>query len=209
MELGILVRGILIGLMMCAPVGPVGLFCVRKTIARGRAAGLASVLGASVVDGLYCALAGFGITFVASFLARQYVWVELLGGGILILLGIKLFFSPVKERQGENNQNGVFRAFTSAFIIMLANPMPILVFTATFTALGIQGWKGDYVSTAALVAGVFMGSALWAPILVGLVSAFGDRYSPKHIRLVNRISGGIIAGVGATLVLSILLGSKG
>jgi threonine/homoserine/homoserine lactone efflux protein len=100
-------------------------------------------------------------------------------------------------------------AFTAAFLLMLANPLPILVFTATFTALGIQGWKWDYASTAALVVGVFLGSALWAPILVGLVSVFGDQYTPKHIRLVNRVSGGIIAAVGAGLALWILLAAKG
>jgi arginine exporter protein ArgO len=84
---------------------------------------------------------------------------------------------------------------------MLANPMPILVFTATFTALGVHGWKDAYAATSALVAGVFLGSAVWAPILATTVAYFKPQLSPRQLRLSNRIAGAVIMGFGIAVCI--------
>src|SRR5512139_2322421 len=93
MSIFIFLQGFFVGLLLCAPIGPIGLLSVKRTLTHGRAAGVASVLGASAADVLYCALAGFGITLISSFLERQHLWLELSGGLILILLGMRIFFS--------------------------------------------------------------------------------------------------------------------
>ena len=128
----VFIKGLLIGIFMCAPVGPVGLLSVKRTLTQGRAAGIASVLGAATADLLYCCLAGFGITLISNFLEEKHVWLELAGGLILVLLGINIFFSKPAAQTANNGATNLFSDFTSTFLLMLANPFPLVLFTATF-----------------------------------------------------------------------------
>ena len=200
----IFIKGVIAGLVACAPVGPIGLLCVRRTLIYGRLAGLVSVLGASTADGLYCLIAGLGVTYIATLLKNEQTMFTLLGGSILVALGLKLFFTPPAQKTPEVSENGLLHAYVSSFIVMLANPMLIFVFSAAFTALGVHGWKADYLSTATLVAGVFIGSALWAPILVLAVSLFRPQFGPRQQMTLNRVSGLIILGFGVAAGVFIL-----
>lgn len=205
MDPTIFIKGVIAGLMICAPVGPIGVLCVRRTLIDGRLAGLLSVLGASTADGLYCAIAGLGITYISYFLAQEKILLQLLGGAVLMLVGAGLFFSTPRERPVRAADSGLFQAYYSTFLLMLANPVPILVFGAVFTALGVHGWRGDYISTGILVIGVLAGSALWAPVLVALVSIFRVRFTTREFRAINRIAGALIFGFGAILSIATLL----
>jgi threonine/homoserine/homoserine lactone efflux protein len=201
MEPIVFLKGLLVGLFMCAPVGPVGLVCVKRTLTHGTAWGLVSVLGAATVDGLYCSIAGFGLTVVSHFLESVEVWLKVAGGLILVLVGINIFLARPSSDRMPNDVRGLLSAYSSAFLLMVANPFPIVVFAAMFTALGLTGWKGDYLLTATLVMGVFTGSALWAPILVAIVRRFRPNIHTDRLGLVNRISGSIIAILGVGLIL--------
>jgi threonine/homoserine/homoserine lactone efflux protein len=205
MELNRFLSGMFIGLLTCAPIGPVGLFCVRRTLTYGRTIGVASLLGASTVDILYCTAACFGITMISNFVEQEHLWLNLTGGLVLVFLGIWIFRLQPKEKSPKRERQGVFGAYSSTFLLMLTNPAPILVFSATFTALGIQGWTGDYLSTALLIAGVFVGSASWSPILIVLGTVFRFKYNPEKVSLVNKVSGIIIAALGMGLLLIHLL----
>jgi threonine/homoserine/homoserine lactone efflux protein len=196
LETAVFIKGLIIGFIICAPMGPIGLFCVRKTLIDGRLAGFASVLGASTVDAIYCAIAGLGVTFFSNFLTNQQDLIKLAGGLILIAVGVRIFFAKPSEKPLSNRGHGVTGDFVAAALLMFTNPLAIIVFSAAFTALGVHGWKGDYTLTAALVAGVFAGSALWAPILVTIVSLFRMRVNGGQLMLISRISGAIIAGFG-------------
>jgi threonine/homoserine/homoserine lactone efflux protein len=205
MELAIFLKGLIAGLVVCAPVGPIGLLCVRRTLMDGRMAGLVSVLGASTADGLFCLIAGLGVTYIANLLMNEQTAFTLLGGIILIALGVKLFFTQPGQKTPDVSGKGLLDAYVSSFLLMLANPMLIFVFSAAFTALGVHGWKGDYLSTAILVAGVFLGSALWAPLLVAAVSLFRPQFGPRQQMILNRVSGVIIFGFGvAAGILSLI-----
>jgi len=202
----IFIKGAVLGLLLCAPVGPIGILSLRRTLIEGRMAGLLSVLGASTVDGLYCLIAGLGITYISNFLSKEKILLQLMGSLVLIILGIRIFYSKSSNNKTpENNAKGRLHAFSSAFLLMLANPMPILVFTALFTALGIYVWEGDYLFTATLIAGVFAGSAVWAPILVTAVSFFRLNFNAGKLQILNRISGlsiflfGVMMGILALI----------
>ena len=119
----------------------------------------------------------------------------------MILVGLRIFFASPSEEAPETKGHGLFPSFMSSFFIMLANPMPIVVFTATLTALGVHGWKDAYLGTSALVAGVFVGSALWAPILSSAVSYFRFQLSTRQLRLANRIAGAAIMGFGVVVCI--------
>lgn len=190
------IKGLIVGFVICAPGGPIGLFCVRLALVEGRLAGMAAVLGASTVDAVYCAAAGLGISYLSNFLTNEHLLLRMVGGLILILVGLRIFFAAPSEKTPESKGHGLFPSFISSFLLMLANPMPILVFTATFTALGVHGWKDAYAATSALVAGVFLGSAVWAPILATTVAYFKPQLSPRQLRLSNRIAGAVIMGFG-------------
>ena len=196
MEAAVFIKGLIIGFIICAPMGPIGLFCVRKTLIDGRLAGFASVLGASTVDALYCAIAGLGVTFISNFLTTEQDLIKLAGGLILVVVGIRFFLVKPSEKPLSNRGHGVTSDFVGAALLMFTNPLAIIVFSAAFTALGVHGWRGDYTLTEALVAGVFGVSALWAPILVAVLSLFRVRVNGGQLMLISRISGAIIAGFG-------------
>jgi threonine/homoserine/homoserine lactone efflux protein len=199
MDLIIFTKGLTVGFIMCAPFGPIGLLCLRKTLMEGRFAGAVSVLGASTVDGIYCVVAGLGLTWISNFLVEKKLMIQMLGSVVLILLGIAICLARTSDPSLNRKTNGHFSAFSSTFFLMLGNPLPILLFTATFTALGIHGWKGDYLLTAVLVMGVFTGSSLWAPLFAFMGSVLPSVFNPRRLKKVNQISGIIVVGFGLSL----------
>lgn len=200
------IKGLLVGFVICAPVGPIGLLCMRRALVEGRLAGMAAVLGASFVDALYCSLAGLGITYIATILTGQHLPIRIAGGLLVVAVGVRIFFARPSEKLPESEGQGLLSSFLSSFLMMLANPMPILVFTATLTALGLHGWEDAWSATAAMVAGVFFGSALWAPILAALVGRLTPQFKPRYFRLLNRVVGILMASFGLGVCLAALLG---
>ncbi len=195
------IKGLLAGLLVCAPVGPIGLLCIRRTLIDGRMAGLLSMLGASTADGLYCLVAGLGVSFVAELLRREQTLFTILGSMVLTGLGLRLFFSKPAEAPVNGGAKGLKSAYLSSLLLMLANPMPILVFTAVLASPGIYDWREEFGSILIVFAGICTGSALWGPILVLLVGVFGREVGQRQVLFLNRISGSMIFlfGLGAGL----------
>ena len=206
MELTFFIKGLILGFIICVPFGPIGLLCVRRTLMDGKVAGIAAVLGASVVDAIYCAIAGLGVSYISNFLTNERTALRLAGGIVLIAMGIKIFLTLPTEKTPETRGHGLFASFGSSFFLMLTNPLAVLVFTATFSALGIGGWHDAYLSTGMLVVGVFIGSGLWAPIFVAGVHLLSPQLTPSQLRLANRIAGIILFGFGLVACLLALLG---
>lgn len=202
MDLSFLLRGLIIGLSIAAPVGPIDVLCIRRTLARGRVYGLVSGLGAATADAIYGCIAGFGLTFISEFLIAQQTWLRLIGGSFLCLLGAKTFLSRPAEQAASTGETALLSAYASTFFLTLTNPMTILSFAAIFAGLGVGSTGANYASAATLVLGVFVGSALWWLILSGGVNLLRTRFTPRGLRWVNRISGTIIAGFGVIALLS-------
>ncbi|MBN1877759.1 MAG: LysE family transporter [Anaerolineae bacterium] len=196
MNIGLLFRGLIIGLSIAAPVGPIGVLCIRRTLAQGRAVGLVSGLGAATADALFGCIAGLGLTVVSDVLVEQQVWLSLLGGLFLCYLGVKTLLSQSAEEAASLSieGTGLLRAYTSTLFLTLTNPMSILAFAAIYTGLGAA--TGDYGAALALVSGVFIGSALWWLMLSGGVSLFRDKFNTRSLLWVNRLSGVVILGFG-------------
>lgn len=199
-----LVRGLVIGLSIAAPVGPIGVLCIRRTLAEGRRIGLISGLGAATADAIYGGVAGFGLTFVSNFLAGQQDWLRTLGGLFLCYLGIRIFLAEPSGQTALGRRNGLFGAYASTFLLTLTNPMTILSFAAIFAGLGLVSAGGDYGSAGVLVLGVFLGSALWWVMLSGGVSLLRSRLRSGTLRWVNRVSGTIILGFGLLAILALI-----
>ena len=204
MDITFFFRGLLIGLSIAAPVGPIGVLCIRRTLAEGRAAGLVSGLGAATADALYGFMAAFGLTFISGFLIRQEIWFRLIGGLFLCYLGAKtLLVRPAGPAlPTPAGGRGLLAAYTSTLFLTLTNPITILFFAGIFAGLGAAG-AGSYASAAILVLGVFAGSALWWLTLSGLVSVFRTRFDARALRWVNGLSGLVIVGFGLAALFSL------
>jgi len=202
-----LLRGLVIGFSIAAPVGPIGVLCIRRTLAEGRAVGFVSGLGAATADSFYGAIAGFGLTVVSGFLVDQQTWLRLIGGAFLCALGIRVFRArPAENAATARKNSGLPGAYLSTLALTLTNPATILSFVAIFAGLGIGDAGVDRRAALALVAGVFAGSAAWWLILSGGVSLLRVRLTPSRLRWINRLSGVILAGFGAAVLISVLAG---
>jgi threonine/homoserine/homoserine lactone efflux protein len=203
MDLNFFLRGLIIGFSIAAPVGPIGVLCIRRTLADGRASGLISGLGAATADAIYGSIAGFGLTFISSLLIRQQGWLRLVGGTFLCYLGLKTFFARPAEQPALAKGNDLLSAYASTFFLTLTNPMTILSFAAIFAGLGVGSASGNYFSAGILVLGVFIGSALWWLILSSGVGMIWKKFNSLGLRWINRISGIIITAFGLFVLLSL------
>ena len=198
-------RGLIIGLSIAAPVGPIGVLCIRRTLAEGRLSGLVSGLGAASADAIYGMIAGFGLTFISGFLVAQQGWLSFLGGLFLCYLGIRTFFATPADDRLQAESKGLLRNYLSIFILTLTNPMTILSFVAIFAGLGLAEKTNDYFSAALLVLGVFCGSSLWWLLLSFGVSIFRGRLTPDWMVWINRVSGLIVLGFGFVALVSVII----
>lgn len=204
MDIAFLLRGLAIGFSIAAPVGPIGVLCIRRTFAEGRASGFVSGLGAASADAIYGCIAGFGLTFVSNFLVSQQVWLRLIGGVFLCYLGLKTLLSKPAEQAASAKGNGLVGAYASTFFLTLTNPMTIISFAAIFAGLGLASTSANYMSATVLVLGVFIGSALWWLILSGSIGVFREKFNLRGLQWINRISGAIITGFGLFALLSVM-----
>lgn len=205
MDPGFLVRGLIIGFSIAAPVGPIGVLCIQRTLGKGRIYGLLSGLGAATADGTYGLIAGFGLTFISSFLIGQQLWIRLIGGVFLLYLGLRTILSKPAQREQATTIKGenLLAAYVSTLFLTLTNPLTILSFAAIFAGIGAGGANRSYISAAVLVLGVFLGSALWWVILSSGVSILRTKLNTQALRWVNRISGAIIITFGVLALLSL------
>jgi threonine/homoserine/homoserine lactone efflux protein len=204
-NVGLLLKGVIIGFAIAAPVGPIGVLCIRRTLADGRIPGFVSGLGAATADAVYGAVAAFGLTLVTELLMEGSSWLRLIGGAFLLFLGFRTFFARPAKRAAPARGGGLVGAYSSTFVLTLTNPTTILSFAAIFAGLGAGSPNGDASSAILLVLGVFLGSSLWWLVLSGTAGLFRAKLSAGGLRWVNRVSGTIIMAFGV-LALSALGG---
>ncbi len=212
----VFLRGLLIGFSIAAPVGPIGVLCIRRTLAHGRLVGFLSGLGAATADACYGAIAAFGLAWLSGWLLAGQSWLRLVGGLFLLYLGLRTFLAKpgVSSAAVQNTalasssageQASPWQAYLSTVFLTLTNPMTILSFTAIFSGLGVVS-DGSWSHSAALVLGVFIGSALWWLLLSALAGAFRRWLDAGRMVWVNRLSGVVIMAFGI-LALASLLGA--
>lgn len=208
-ELEIFWQGLIVGLAIAAPVGPIAILCIRRTFAQGRMIGFVTGLGAATADALYGSIAGFGLTYLSSFLVQQQAWLRLAGGLFLLYLGVRTLFRRPAEVEGTKEAKGYLEAYFSTFFLTLTNPMTILSFTAVFAGLGIGIQdRAGYRAAGWLVLGVFAGSASWWLILSGLVGTLRKKMDVRNLTWVNRISALVILAFGMIALLGFFAPSK-
>jgi threonine/homoserine/homoserine lactone efflux protein len=198
-----LLKGIVVGVVIAVPVGPVGILCLRRTIFEGRLAGLVSGLGAATADALFGFVAAFGLTFVADWLLGWEDWLRAIGGCYLLYSGSAAWLAKPQDKiEEQSDPDSLFRDFASAFALTVTNPVTILVFLAIFTALGLGGKQATLLRAAALVLGVWVGSFLWWLGLSLGVGLFRRSIEPRHLGWISRGSGIVLFATGTALLVT-------
>jgi threonine/homoserine/homoserine lactone efflux protein len=200
MDPGVFLKGMAIGLGIAAPVGPIGVLCIRRSLRDGAWTGFVAGLGAATADAAYGAVAGFGLTAISGFLVRRQFWLGLCGGVFLCYLGIRAFIDKPAPGGAPDAGLPLPAIYASTRLLTLSNPATILSFAVVFAGFGI-GASADYRDAAALVLGVFAGSTLWWSILSSGVGLLRSRVTPAWMRAVNRASGCVLVGFGAYALL--------
>lgn len=194
-----IVRGVIAGFAISAPIGPVNIFCISRGIAKGRTAGVIAGVGAACADTIYGGIAGFSLHYIIYFLLREEFWIRVVGGSLLIVMGIVYFFRPPKAVDATAMQSGRSDLLT-ALVLNLTNPTTVLSFLAVLAALHLRdtrGWPSLY-----LVGGIFVGAMVWWIVLAIASSHFKERFDRRALCRLNQVAGASISLFGVAVVAS-------
>lgn len=201
MDTTLFFRGLLLGFAIAAPVGPIGLLVIQRTLNDGRLVGLLSGLGAATADAIYGAMAAFGLNLLTAFLVDQQLWLGLAGGLFLCYLGVRTVMAPPAVQAITVESRDLLGAWSTTLALTLTNPMTILAFVAIFAGAGLATASGDTLAALLLVTGVFLGSAAWWLLLSGGVALLRAFVNAQTLRWINWIAGGVIVAFGVLAIL--------
>ena len=203
MTTDLFLKGLVLGFSIAAPVGPIGVLCIRRTIAGGPLRGFVTGLGTATADALYGLVAALGFTAAAAVLVDHQALLRLAGGLFLCYLGWGAFRTPTVFQAPASHSGTLLGDYATAFVLTLTNPLTILAFAAVFAGAGVDGGQGSR-GAALVVLGVFAGSLLWWLILSGAAGLLRVELGPSRLVWVNRLSGTVIAAFGLACLLSLV-----
>ena len=200
MDVWLFWKSLSIGVAVAAPVGPMSLLCIHRTLDHGQPAGLTFGAGIAAADLTYAAIAAFGVTAVSSLLLAGSYWIKLIGSLLLFVLGVTIALTrPAADSRKPVSGSGL-RAFFTAYGLTLANPPTILFFAGIFASVASLATASQPVIFSI---GVFAGSMLWWIILTTLVAKSAALMKPPVMAWINRVSGLVLigfAGYGLTIM---------
>lgn len=207
--LEIVVKGLIIGIVASAPMGPVGVLCVQRTLNKGRAYGLVTGWGAAFSDILYALLTGYGLSFLYDIISNQTTlfWIQIIGAAIMFIFGLHTFrTNPMKNtRNVSRNKSSLLHNGITGFFITLSNPTIILLFLGLFTPLNFMLPEQSFFMQFIGYLSIFGGAVLWWLFITYVVNKLRTRFDVRGIRVINRIIGSVVmAGslIGAVLIYS-------
>lgn len=205
----LLLKGIIVGIAVSAPLGPMAMMVVQRNLNQGRQQGFYSGLGVAAADTTFAIIAGFGLTVIIGFIREQQIIIQLIGAALLIFLGIRLFTrNPAIERrrQMRKRNGGFWGAFVSMYLLTLSNPVGVFILGGIFAAFGLINEQSTFTSLLGLIIGVAAGATSWWAFLAFLLSRFGPRIRLRTLLWINKIAGLIIIGFGVVILLSLFQG---
>jgi threonine/homoserine/homoserine lactone efflux protein len=202
----LVISGVVMGLIAAVPIGPVNLICIRRTFAFGPLNGFVSGLGAAMGDGIFAAIMGFGLTWIAQLIEGYATIIELIGGAMMVYMGYRTFISPpvprCAEEKADSEGTNLARAMISTFALTITNPVTLLSFGVMFASLGgLAGGAGSFHDATFVVGGVVGGSAGWWLALTTVIGLFHARIDEGATRMINRICGVLVMGCGVVVLV--------
>ncbi len=206
MDIIALLKGVLVGISVSVPLGPIGVICIQRTINQGFKAGAVSGIGAALGDTFYAIIAIFGITLLSNFIDSQQVFLRIVGSVFLVYLGFRIFnTNPAKTARNKNKkkQNAVTN-FLSVFFLAISNPLTILAFSIGLTSFKIVHGDMSVGSNMLLTLGIFFGAAFWWLALSSTVNNYRERFRLRTLLWINKITGSLVVLLGAATFTSVL-----
>lgn len=206
-DIGLIASGVAIGLAVAAPIGPVNLVVIRRTLRFGKLNGLISGSGAALGDGVFAAMAAFSMTAAIDFFLRYELWLQGIGGLFLLFLGFRTLMTHphLNDAEAENVKGVGARVFLATFALTITNPATMLGFIAIFGGVaGISTAEQGIGHAVVLTGAVIAGSMLWWLGLSQFVSLFRQRMSDHLLEIINRISGCLIVAFGVLVLMRVL-----
>ncbi len=200
MDLDLPLRGLAAGFIIAAPVGPVNVLCIQRTLEKGWKPGMVAGMGAAVGDSVYGGIAGFSISIIIQFLIQEEFWFRLIGGILLIVIGAVYYFKPPPSIQAGRNSASANSDFAAAFLLTLANPTTVLSFLTVLATLGL-GRHRPLWETSLLIAGIFCGSMTWWLVLTGSTNLMRGKITDRSMAWMNRVAGMAIGAFGLVNVV--------
>jgi len=200
MEITVFLKGVIVGILISMPIGPVGLLCINRAI-QGRVHGFASGLGAATTDSIFATIAAVGMTFIASYLKHHEVFFQMTAAMLLFLMGLFYVCKKTSNRPLPQTGSSYLACYLSALLLNLMNPLSILAFVTLFSVLRFHHHAHSFIAMSLLIPGVLTGASLWWFFISLLASHFSLRFQQLNIKLFNRILGAIIMICGAALLL--------
>ncbi|OQY05752.1 MAG: hypothetical protein B6I20_00555 [Bacteroidetes bacterium 4572_117] len=198
-------KGIIVGIAVTAPVGPLGVLCIQRTINRGVFSGLVTGFASALADIMYAIIAGFGVSVIADFLDANQVMIRIIGGIIVVVLGIRIYLSnPAKQYRRQKTQKRTYISdLISGFLITITNPVVIVVFGAVFASLGLDKVESGK-SVIITIVGVFAGAIGWWLFLTTFVNIFRAKINFRKLWWINKITGSFVTIFGLGIIISTL-----
>lgn len=203
MDISLLLRGLVVGLAIAAPIGPIGVLCIQRTLAQGVVPGIVTGFGSSTAHGLYAAIAGFGFALIGDAHSSGQVALRLIGGGYLAYLALRIARTEPTVHAQTGPSRGLLTTYFSSFAVDITSPGTLVLFAAIFAGLGTTNAAGHYGATALLVLGVLVGSGLWWVLLSNGVNLLRTRLNQMWLRWVNHLSALILLGFAAFVLLGL------
>lgn len=195
-------KGTIIGFSIAAPVGPIGLLCIQKTLKYGKLNGFITGTGAASADAAYGLIAALGLSAITNFMIGQQNWLSLFGGLFLCYLGGKIIGQKSATNSLESSESSLLKSYITTFLLTITNPMTILSFIAVFASINNTSQHNSILNNILMVSGVFSGSLMWWFILSNFANLFKDKIDLKWI---NKISGIVIMLFGFVAILKLLI----
>ena len=205
----LVLSGVVMGLIAAVPIGPVNLICIRRTLAFGTLNGFVSGMGAALGDGVFAAVTGFSLTWIAQLIQGYSTIIELISGAMMVWLGWRTFIAPpvphCPETGMDRSGSNLGRAMLSTFALTITNPATLMFFGGMFAGLGgLAGGAGSFADASLVVAGVVGGSALWWLVLTTLIGLFHPRIDAQAMWAINRGSGVLVAIFGLVVLIHLV-----
>ena len=201
MDISLFIQGMIIGLTLAVPVGPIALLCIQRAVTDGRLHGIVSGLGVATADSFYAAVTILGLTAISGLIIANQFSLRLAAGLVLIFVGIRIFFSIPALMSVKTEHETYFKDYLSMVAITIANPLTLIFFIAILPGFGVVFYENSVLTASEFVGGVFLGSTLWWIIICGAIGSVRSLISADHLRQINRISGLLIVCFGAGLLL--------
>jgi threonine/homoserine/homoserine lactone efflux protein len=200
-----LIKGLIVGFLASIPLGPVGVLSIQRTINKGRISGIMSGMGAATVDTFFALVAALGLTYIINFIEEQQFFIQLIGGGVLMLLGTRIFrTNPIKQiRRHRKQKNKLIEDYFSVVFLTLSNPLAVFLFIAAFAGIGIVTSNDSSFKSSLIILGVFLGAMLWWATLTFLIDLFRKKFRLKQLWWINKIAGIVIIVFGVVAMISV------